>query len=161
MFTCSSHRLRERVRSRIHVALRRRDARVSGTRLWRLGAAGSEQSMARTLTGAVTRSSDAPTPGCDASGPAELRDQPTAPKEQSDAEAPFGLGCGGPVVRIDAARHHDRAADRGESRCLRLPRVPGSSGCLAATLGTDPAIGRFFPCPVGDQAEANSTWPVA
>jgi hypothetical protein len=54
------------------------------------------------------------------------------------------------------------------SRGLWLPRVPGvSSGSLAATLCTDPAIGRFFPCPVGDRAEAKVhatcglTWSVA
>jgi len=66
------------------------------------------------------------------------------------------------VVRIDAAGHETEplvVASRAVSGCLGSPGV--SSGCLAATLCTDPAIGRFFPCPVGDQAEANSTWPVA
>src|SRR5688572_12986660 len=50
------------------------------TRLRRLGAAGSEQSMARTLTDAITRPMQRATPGCDASGPAVLRET-TGPKE--------------------------------------------------------------------------------
>ncbi len=36
-------------------------------------------------------------------------------------------------------------ASRAVSGCLGSPGV--SSGCLAATLCTDPAIGRFFPRP--------------
>jgi hypothetical protein len=36
-------------------------------------------------------------------------------------------------------------ASRAVSGCLEPPGV--SSGCLAATLCTDPAIGRFFPLP--------------
>jgi len=59
------------------------------TRLRRLGAAGSEQSMARTLTGAMTRPSDASRQGATRQGPAVLRNQPTAPEEQSYAEAPL------------------------------------------------------------------------
>jgi hypothetical protein len=44
------------------------------------------------------------------------------------------------------------------SGCLELPLA--SSGCLAATLCTDPANGCFFRCPYGgESAEAISAWP--
>ena len=59
--------------------------------------------------------------------------------------------CRPSVVRIDAAVMMTKpliVASRAVSGCLGSPGV--SSGCLAATLCTDPAIGRFFPCPEGD-----------
>jgi hypothetical protein len=59
------------------------------TRLRRLGVAGSEQSMARTLTGRHDEANQRVTPACDASGPAVLRDHTTCPEEQSYAEAPL------------------------------------------------------------------------
>jgi hypothetical protein len=61
------------------------------TRLRRLGAAGSEQSMARTLTGAMTRPINASRQGRNESGPAVLRET-TGPEEPSYAETPFRLG---------------------------------------------------------------------
>jgi len=66
------------------------------------------------------------------------------------------------VVRIDAVVMMTKpliVASRAVSGCLGSPGV--ASGFPAATLCTDPAIGRFFPCPEGDWAEANSTWPMA
>jgi hypothetical protein len=52
-------------------------------------------------------------------------------------------------------------ASRAVSGCLGSPGV--SSGCLAATLCTDPAIGRFFPLPCGRSGRKRiprGLWPI-
>jgi hypothetical protein len=64
-------------------------------RLRRLGAAGSEQSVARTLTDAITRPIQRATPGCDASGPAVFS-RNEGPEEPSYAETPDWFRGAGP-----------------------------------------------------------------
>ena len=93
-----------------------------------------------------------------------LRDHTTCPEEQSYAEAPVVLGvCRPSVVRIDAAGHDDRTADRGESRCLWLPRVPwGVLGLPSCDSLHRPGYRALLPAALwAIRAEANSTWPVA
>ena len=103
------------------------------------------------------------TPGCDASGPAVLRET-TGPEEPSYAETPVGLGVPALGGAHRCGCHDDQTADRGESRCLWLPQVPWSGlGFPAATLCTDPAIGRFFPLPYGRSGRKRiprGLWPI-
>jgi hypothetical protein len=131
------------------------------TRLRRLGAAGSEQSKARTLTDAITRPFDALHQGATRQAPRCSAKRPVL-KSRRTRRRLFCLGLPALGGAHRRGCHDDQTADRGESRCLWLPQVPWSGlGFPAATLCTDPAIGRFFPCPEGDWAEANSTWPTA
>ena len=133
------------------------------TRLRRLGAAGSEQSMARTLTDAITRPFDAPRQGATRQAPRCSVKRPVL-KSRRTRKRLFGLG----VPALGGAHrrgcHDDQTADRGESRCLWLPQVPWSGlGFPAATLCTDPAIGRFFPLPCGRSGRKRSPrglWPI-
>ena len=133
------------------------------TRLRRLGAAGSEQSMARTLTDAITGPFDAPHEGATRQAP-WCSAGTTGPEEPSYAETPFGLGVPALGGAHRCGCHDDQTADRGESRCLWLPQVPWSGlGFPAATLCTDPAIGRFFPLPcgrVGRKQIPRGLWPI-
>ena len=69
------------------------------------------------------------------------------------------------MVRIDAAVMMTKplivASRRAVSGCIEPPGV--SSGCLAATLCTDPAIGRFFPLPCGRSGRKQiprGLWPI-
>jgi len=132
------------------------------TRLRRLGA-GSEQSMARTLTGAMTRPIDAsrqgatrPAPRCSAKRPI-LKSRRTRKRLLV-----LGVPALGGAHRCGC--HDDKTADLGESRCLWLPQVPWSGlGFPAATLCTDPAIGRFFPLPCGRSGRKRiprGLWPI-
>ena len=99
------------------------------TRLRRLGAAGSEQSMARTLTGAMTRPINASRQGATRPAPRCSAKRPVLKSRRTRKRLCF-KGCRPSVVRIDAAVMMTKPlilASRAVSGCLRFPGVVWAS----------------------------------
>jgi hypothetical protein len=118
--------------------------------------------MARTLTDAMTRPFNALHQGATRQAPRCSAKRPVLKSRRTRKRLlVLGVPALGGAHRCGC--HDDQTADRGESRCLWLPRVPWSGlGLPSCDSLHQPGYRALLPAALwAIRAEANSTWPVA